>query len=643
MKMRGQDRKPRPGSEGSTTDAGSAAASESVRSQLRLAMTLLPNRSRRWIVIAVVGSSLLAALDMIGVAAMLPLLALLTGGTDSPLFPAISDALGTSDLQRLIVLTALLVASTFIIKSSVMILFRYWLLGHTSRLAADAASELLRRYALSPFAVHRQREFSLLYRNLGTAVNQTFGQVVVGLITFLSNLLTVVAILLVLIVASPLATLIAGGTFALTTLGLQRALRERQAKLGERIAAADLDAWRALMPALHGFREVRLTGAGQRFAGEYHGARRRMAQTTRVSTLLSELPRHILEIVFIVVIAGLSVLLFSTQDGETAVTVLGLFAAASVRMLPTLNQLSGTLTTIRVGLPGLKILSNEVQELDRLELHVEEIRSDAAYDGDLAFEHVSYSYPDSTELVLDDVSVMVRQGEMTAFVGSSGAGKSTLLDLALGLLEPTEGTISCGGRDIRQDRAAWLSTLGMVPQDVFLLDASVRENVAFGVPQEQIDDELVAEVLGAAKLTEVVAGLPEGTETRVGERGVRLSGGQRQRLGIARALYRRPSVLVLDEATSALDNVTEQEISATIESLKGELTIIVVAHRLSTVRDADRIVFMSGGRIAGVGDFTELNRSNAEFARLVSLGQLTPASTSPSEASTPPAADEAAT
>jgi ABC-type multidrug transport system fused ATPase/permease subunit len=235
---------------------------------------------------------------------------------------------------------------------------------------------------------------------------------------------------------------------------------------------------------------------------------------------------------------------------------------------------------------------------------------------------LSFRYPDAEDFVLRGISLEIRENRTTAFVGSSGAGKSTLLDVVLGLLQPTEGQVVVGGRVIVDDLAGWYAGLGVVPQDVFLLNDTLATNIAFGVPRDEIDRDRVHEVVRMAQLESLVGQLPEGLETVVGERGVRLSGGQRQRIGLARALYRRPRVLVLDEATSALDNVTEHEIAKTLGALQGTLTIVIVAHRLSTVRHADTLVFLKDGQVQTEGTFEEVRAGNADFARLVELGEL---------------------
>jgi ABC-type multidrug transport system fused ATPase/permease subunit len=354
----------------------------------------------------------------------------------------------------------------------------------------------------------------------------------------------------------------------------------------------------------------------------FRDARLRRAHAGRELAILSDAPRYVLEIVFVVAIVGISALLFATGTPAHAVTVLGVFAAASLRALPTLNKITGSLATIRTGRAGLDIVSRISEELAVGGTHEEQPRSEVRYSGDIAVRRVGFRYPDAALPVLEGITLTIAQNRTTAFVGSSGAGKSTLLDLILGLLEPTEGSIECGGRPILDDRAAWYDGLGVVPQDVFLINDTVAANIAFGVSPADIDHARIDEVIAMSQLDSLIAELPDGLETKVGERGVRLSGGQRQRLGLARALYRRPNVLVLDEATSALDNATEHEIATTLRTLQGTITILIVAHRLSTVRTSDTLVFLKDGQIEARGSFDQVRGESTDFARLVELGEL---------------------
>jgi ABC-type multidrug transport system fused ATPase/permease subunit len=595
---------------------------EKLSDQLTKLLRMAGASPRGWVSSTIAVSVILAALDTLGIAAMVPLTQLIGGApTDTGALGVISDIAGTSSPTVLIPLIAGAITILFIVKSVAALGFRWWLLGRTTRVSAMVASELLGRYALAPYADHRSRRLSEIYRNVGDATQQGTS-VLLATVSMVTDVLMLAAIVTVLAIAAPVVTLITVVLFAVFMLGLQWLLRGRQARLGEEIAAASLQAWQFLLPGLDGFREARLTSSASGFVDGFMRARLRGARVGREMGIITELPRYGLEIGFIIAIVGISLYLFATGTPADALTVLGLFSAAALRALPTLNRVAANLATIRTGRVGLRIVLAAADELDAGGRHEETPRTSDRFVGDLVIDDVEFTYPDSDTPVLRGVSITIPQNRTVAFVGSSGAGKSTLLDLVLGLLEPTRGTITCGGRSISQDKAGWYTELSVVPQDVFLLNDSVWANVAFGVAEDAVDRERVHEVLAMARLSDVVSDLPDGLDTVVGERGVRLSGGQRQRLGLARALYRRPTVLVLDEATSALDNATEQEIAATLAKLAGSMTIIVVAHRLSTVRGADTLIFLKDGLVEATGTFSEVREQSEDFAHLVELGEL---------------------
>lgn len=591
--------------------------------ELKTIRPLINGPVRGWISAAILGSCVIAGLDMLGVLAMLPLMQLLTGADPSHgALGYISAALGTKDRETLILAVAVAVGVAFASKSLLTIAFRWWLLGRTTRLEAEAATEMMRRYVLAPYWAHRSREISVVYRNIATAVSQSFGQVVLGLIGIVADLLTFLAILTVLVMVSPLATLFTIAFFVPLGWLIQRGLRSRHLEIGRVITRSDLDAWNALMPGLNGFREVRLSSSAGLFVGRFRRAKEDRANANRLASLVAELPKYILEMGFVVCIAGIALLLFQTVSPEEALSVLGVFGAAAVRLLPTMNRAVASLGGVRAGRVGLGILAREVDALDAAGYYIERAGNGDRFAGDLVLDNVEYRYQDSQVSVLKGISTVITRGKTTAFVGSSGAGKSTLLDVLLGLLEPSSGKITCGGQSIFEDLPSWYTCVSLVPQDVFLLDDTLERNIAFGERRGHVDHERLMNAIDLAQLSPLVKEMPEGLNTRLGERGVRLSGGQRQRVGIARALYRRPQILVLDEATSALDNATEKKISETIESLSGSMTIVIVAHRLSTVKNADKVVFMSEGRITAEGSFAEVQEQSREFAHLVALGKL---------------------
>lgn len=595
-----------------------------MREKIGIALGLLHEPYRAWMVGAVLGSLGIAALDMVGVAATLPLMLLVTGGSvDTGAAGVLSGILGTRDTATVIVAMAVVICLAFLVKSLVTVAFRWWLLGHSTAMVAQAGSELFRRYLLSPYQDHRQRRLSEIHRALSTGVPAAFAQIITGFLTLAPDLLTLVAVSAVLFMVSPLAALMAVVFFGAVSWMTQRLLRPAHRRIGEEVVASELATWDAVMPGLNGFREARLSGTTQRFVTDYARARTRVAAASRRLSLVSELPKYILETALIVGVALVAVVLFRLLDPAQALSVLGVFAVAAVRMVPVLNRALATTASIRSGAAGLDVLVGQIRELAASNEHSIEPRGGQHFFGDVVLEHVSYAFPGEDRAVLDDVSTRIPAGSTVAFVGGSGAGKSTLLDVVLGLLPPSAGTVLCGSRGIDEDVAQWHAQTGVVPQEVFLMDASLRENIAYGVAPGEIDDAAVARAADRADLTGIVERLPEGFATRLGERGVRLSGGQRQRVGIARALYRSPDVLILDEATSALDNLTEDRITRTIDSLRGEMTILVVAHRLSTVKHADRLVYMSEGRIVSEGTFAEVARANSDFAHLVELGKLT--------------------
>jgi len=608
-------------SSGESTTQGLKKSPTSMRAQLA-AFVAASGASWGWMVIAVLGSIVLAGLDMFGVAAMVPLMTLFTGADPRSGSTAVfAQLFGTYDVAVLTPIIAGFVALVFVLKSACTIPFRWWLLGKTTNISAEAATELMRRYVLSPFIVHRTRSLPEVYRNIGDATQQA-SAVLLGVVSAAADGLVLLGVLGVLFFTAPLVTIFTLVFFGLVVGGAQRVLRRRQRQTGEQLAEAGIRSWQFLLPALDGFREARLASSGGTFVRGYGEARRASARASRALTLVSELPKYVLEIAFVVAIVVIAGILFATGTKEAALTVLGVFAAASLRALPTLNRVSATIAMIRSAQVGLGIFVEAADELARHKSHEERSFDRVQYDGDIVLDGLGFRYPDGDEEIVRGVDLVIQENTTIAFVGSSGAGKSTLLDLILGLLTPTRGAVTCGGHSIDEDLAGWYARIGVVPQDVFLLNATLSENVAFGKPVEEIDERRVEDALRQAELFAFVETLPDRLHTVVGERGVRLSGGQRQRIGLARALYRQPKVLVLDEATSALDNETEYQIANTLQRLSGQLTLIIVAHRLSTVRRADTLVYLENGMIVTRGSFEQVRDMNPRFARLVELGEL---------------------
>jgi ATP-binding cassette, subfamily B, bacterial PglK len=335
---------------------------------------------------------------------------------------------------------------------------------------------------------------------------------------------------------------------------------------------------------------------------------------------IKQIPRPVVEtsaVVGMMLISGLLVL--QGRPMGTIIPVLALFGMATVRLMPSVQQLSTMYTDLKYNLVSVKPLYDDLKELEVFgNLARSERRSNTRveFKNTIEAQNISYAYPGSSEQALEGISFTIEKGEAVAFVGESGAGKTTVVDVILGLLKPDSGTVLVDRQDIHKNVSAWQKNIGYIPQFIYLADETLKNNIAFGLPEAEIDDHKVMRAIELAQLDSLLETLPEGLDTVIGENGTRLSGGQRQRVGIARALYHNPDVLVMDEATSALDNVTEKEITKALERLKGERTIIMIAHRLTTVENCDVLYMMRDGRITDSGTYNDLVESNKEFRKM---------------------------
>jgi ABC-type multidrug transport system fused ATPase/permease subunit len=421
----------------------------------------------------------------------------------------------------------------------------------------------------------------------------------------LADTLTGAGLLAVLFAVDPLSTSIIAVLFGGTAIVVLRLTRDRARGWGEKRLELRESFRSALLSGFGGVKEIKLFGR-DREVTELH--RRSVYGSARISYLFNiaqSVPRAVLEVLAVAGVA--TTVLVSILRGESArdsILIIALFGVAAFRILPSMNRVVVALQQMALARPGLEGavegLSLEVQESASSEI------APLGQFRELKLEDVVYQYPNTDMPVLDLERLSVRSGDSVGIVGSSGSGKSTLVDVLIGILSPLRGTIQVNGVDIARLRRQWQDKIGYVPQHVYLMDTTLRRNVAFGLPEKSISDEQVERALRQANLLEFVQTLPNGWDTEVGERGVRLSGGQRQRLGIARALYGNPEVIVLDEATSALDAATEREIVESFREIAHDHTLIVVAHRTSTLKYCNRLVRLEEGRIVQEGTFEEV-------------------------------------
>jgi ATP-binding cassette, subfamily B, bacterial PglK len=576
----------------------------------------------RWVIV-VVGAFVSSAVEMLGallIYVMLGLVAAPEAGIELPVIGDLGELLGDTTDPGILQAIAVVIGLFFLVRLVVMVGFSYV----KQRLAHNGGARLAGRLALGylqlPYAHHLQRNSSELLRNAHHTVEDLAQQAFLSAITAISEAILVVGLVVVMVTVAPLETAMAVVLVGGVALLLFATVQPRLKRLGSGAQEQRKATLQTLQQALEGIRDVQVLRAEERFAAEYRQGRESVARSLYLRGTLNETPRLVIEttlIVFILTLFGVS-MARGTPNAELLST-LGLFAYAGLRLQPSLQKLLHGLNSLRFAGPAVD------QVTEDLELIGAEARSGSpphladtiSFERELRFDAVSFTYPGADRPALIDVNLSIRPGEMLGVCGESGSGKTTVTDLLIGLLRPSAGRILVDGVDIADHRDAWFDRLGVVPQSVFLLDDTIRANVTFG--GQPADEDELTQAIRLAQLDGVTAQLPLGLETVVGERGTRLSGGQRQRIAIARALYRRPSVLVLDEGTSALDNVTEASLLAALEGLRGRLTIIVVAHRISTIERCDRVAFMDASRLTQVGSVDELLAMRPAFREVSAL------------------------
>jgi ATP-binding cassette, subfamily B, bacterial PglK len=532
-------------------------------------------------------------------------------------FPGMDD-------RQILLLAMALIAGFFLIRAGVALASSFLRARVAEGTGVRLASRLFRGYLEMPYPLYLQRNSSELIRNVTEAVNDVVDYTLTPAVRLVSELLVLVGLAIALVLVAPLAAGLALALFLPVMVVLFRVVQPRISELGNLSHHLHRTVLEALQQSLHGFRDIVLLGRQSYIHGRYRATREQIARTRYLRQFLGEVPRIALEtalILFVTLFLGIAVARGGSPQESLA--VLGMFAYAGLRILPSLNHAVLLVNDLKFGATAAAEVYGELTASeDGSAIPSDRDQHDVALQplqGAIRLERVSYRYPGTDRDALIGLDLEVPQGEMLGLVGPTGGGKSTLVDVILGLLPPTEGRVLVGGVDIQDNLAGWHRNLGVVPQSIYVLDDTLRRNIALGFDDEEIDEDRVQEAVRLAQLEEFVAELPKGLNTVVGERGARISGGQRQRVGIARALYRRPVVLVFDEGTSALDTLTEAELLRALSSLRRERTMMIVAHRLTTVRGCDRILFVERGRIVDAGPFDQLMQHNPAFRSMAAI------------------------
>ena len=541
-------------------------------------------------------------LETLGVGVVIPAVALMTQadlGTNYPVLKPLLGYLGDPSHEHLVIGGMVALVAVYSAKAA-FLAFLAWRQAHfVYGLQESLSQQLFAGYLRQEYTFHLQRNSALLIRNVIGQVSDIANVMQQGLL-LATELFVLFGISILLLSVEPLGALLVVFSVGAAGVGFHRFTRGRIIRWGEARQHHEGLRIQHLQQGLGGAKDVILLGREDEFLDQYRVHNAGSARIGRRHTTLQALPRLILELMAVTGLAVLVlVMVLQGKSTETLLPTLGLFAAAAFRLMPSVNRVLAAVQSMRFSMPVVDTLSSELAMLD--DRKPQESEGALPFCHQLTLNNISFRYPSVQAPALENVSVSISKGSSVGFIGGSGAGKSTLVDVLLGLLAPDQGTVEIDGLDIRQNLRGWQDQIGYVPQSIFLTDDSLRRNVAFGLPADQIDDQAVWSALRAAQLESFVLGLPEGLDTQVGERGVRLSGGQRQRIGIARALYHDPSVLVLDEATSSLDTETESGVMDAVRLLKGEKTLVIVAHRLSTVENCDYLYRFECGQIVAEG------------------------------------------
>jgi ABC-type multidrug transport system fused ATPase/permease subunit len=575
----------------------------------RLWRAILPRRRAQ--LSALLAFTLLASLaEVFSIGAVLPFLGVLTAPekvyTHEFAQPLI-QALALSQPQDLLMPVTVLFCAAALLAALVRVLSIWLRTRLTFATGADLSNEIYRRTLHQPYSVHLARNSSEVIDGISGKVNTVIYSVLNPLLVISSNAVMLAVILLALLLYKPFIALVAFGGFGLIYGAIYALTRTRLQANSRHVAESSTQRIKSLQEGLGGIRDVLLDNTQAVYCAEYQRADSRLRRAQAENVVTSEAPRFAVEALGMCFIAGLAFSLAQRPEGfQTALPLVGALAIAAQRMLPLLQQ-------IYYGLTNLS--SSEQSLLDTLALLEQPLPapprhselSSLPFQRAIACQGLGFKYREDGPWVLQDLNLHIPKGGRVGFIGTTGSGKSTLLDVVMGLLQPTEGALTVDGQAITAANSRhWQARIAHVPQAIYLSDASIAENIAFGVPPGQIDMARVRQAAVQAQMAATIEGWAAGYQTRVGERGVRLSGGQRQRIGIARALYKQADVLVFDEATSALDNDTERAVMQAINSLGRELTVLTVAHRLSTLQSCDQIIELRSGTVSRAGDYQSM-------------------------------------
>lgn len=544
-------------------------------------------------------------LETVSVSAVLPIVYVIISpeqAQENKYIRMVMEALAIDSIEGFIVPLLWTLIVMYILKNA----FLLFLASEQNRFIAfnrnKLISQVLREFLNRPYEFYLDADIPTVFRLTDSDIPNVFN-ILMSMISLVSEAVVFALLCIVMVVTDWKLLLFLIVVFGVLSLVMIKVLKPQLSRLGEKNQAIQsrIAKWR--IQAIYGIKDVKVLHREAFFADNYEHSGKIGAGYARRHAVLNNTPRLLIEAVFMTSILIYIILYIQMgNDASTLIPMLTAFGVAAIRMMPSVNRINTYMTDISYFRPCLDYVYenmniNEISRRNNQTLRPADTSKKMQLRDKIALKGIVYAYPNTDKLIFDHADMVVPYGKSVGIMGPSGAGKSTIVDILLGLLKVREGSITCDGENIFDNYPAWLAQIGYIPQSIYLVDEPVRNNIAFGIADEEIDDSRIWQALEEAQLADFIRGLPEGLDTAIGDRGVRISGGQRQRLGIARALYHNPEILVFDEATSALDNETEAAVMEAINSFHGKKTMVIIAHRLNTIEKCDIIYKVDEGKI----------------------------------------------
>lgn len=587
---------------------------------------ILPKSSKKGLFGVAFISLITALFETVSVASILPFMALVMDPSIMDQYPAVKylmTTIGIESKQAELIAVGLLTIAMIGLGNGMSAINLWAQTKYLSRARSALASELFSAYMRLPYSFHIQRDAASLLRVIDGDVNSALSGFLASLLLVVGKGLSALMLITLIVIVNPIVALgsviVLGGAY----LVVYRIIRAKQTALGAKMVNASIVLGRTAIEGLAGVKELRILGREGAASDHYSETIKILTETNTSNIVATAMPRYLIEIFAYAGIVAVTLILVLKGDAAEAMPSLALYALAGNRLVPAFQQLFAGAITIQY----------HTHAVDSLEADLKIVRSAQFVDvtieappmifkQEISLKKVGFKYPKANRNALTDITLTIPQNQSVGLVGKTGSGKTTLADILLGLYPASEGTITIDQILLTEkNERAWRQRVGYVPQNVFLTNATIAQNIALGIPKELINHDDVARAAKMAQALEFIDQLPDGFDTMVGERGVKLSGGQKQRLGIARALYHNPDVLVFDEATSALDGMTEDAVMQAVQSLSSERTMILIAHRLRTIQACDRILMLDAGRIVADGKYDDLMATSEAFQKLAGQGK----------------------